>query len=190
MAAVAAVVAIAFGNTVWQTRAIDREIALVRENLARTNEVIGRADSTLAVSRVIDEWDTRDVDFLYQLTELNRILPGTDRVYLENLRFNPVSGAAVAQIQADGRARSREDVEQLEQRLREHEYSVRPHEKTSSDKDKEYPVGFVLDLGITPATNSRVEWPPVPVDDADQQTTDAPSPAATPSDPSPKAGDQ
>ena len=41
-----AVVAIAFGNTLWQTRAIDRDVEAARDRLARANEGIERTDST------------------------------------------------------------------------------------------------------------------------------------------------
>ncbi|MEZ6072292.1 MAG: hypothetical protein R3C10_19040 [Pirellulales bacterium] len=159
IAAAAGLVALAFGYTYVQTRARAGQIEETQERLTQASEVVDRAAPTLAAAKLIDEWDDRGVDCLYQLTELNRQLPGTDRLYLRNLRFNPLPGDAVAQLQADGRARSRSDVEQLEQRLRNHEYRVRPHEKTTvEDDDKDYPVGFVLDLGITAETNAHVDW--------------------------------
>jgi hypothetical protein len=93
------------------------------------------------------------------MTELNRVLPGTDRVYLHNLRFIPLTGDTIAQIQADGRARTRDEVQQLYQRLAAQSYRVKTHEIVNNEDDKEYPVEFMLDLGITAATNTHVEVP-------------------------------
>jgi Tfp pilus assembly PilM family ATPase len=152
-AAVIALV-VAYGTTLWQSRVIDRDIKSANETLAKLDELIKRAQPTVTIATAIDEWDQRDVDFLSQITHLNRMLPGTDRILLEQLRFNSLVGEEIAQIQADGLARTREDVESLYQRLADKKYRVRTHGIQSTDQDQDYPVRFMLDLGITPETET------------------------------------
>ena len=125
---------------------------------------------------------------------------------MKTLRFSPLSGKAIAQIQADGRARTREDVQQLYRQLAAAKYHVKTHEiitikegKEGDGKgDKEYPIEFVLDVGITSETDSHIELPPPPESDGDTDgdnpdeipATDKSDAATTDNDTAAKAGEE
>jgi hypothetical protein len=103
----------------------------------------------LKAASTVAAWEKGVVDWLQFMSNMNEILPGTDRIYLRDCQFKTLPAASQAQVQATGYAKSRRDVEELYQRLAELKDQVRPHEIGRTEDDDDYPFSFRLDV-ITP----------------------------------------
>lgn len=137
-----------YGGMRWRVSGLEREIHDKQEQLTRLKQAIKKGQPTRRAAGILDDWIRRDVNGLDVLVDVNRLLPGTDRVLLVEYRLSPASGASVARVRATGFARDRRDVEQLYQRLAERRYLVQPHEISRTSKDVDYPYRFQLDLGL------------------------------------------
>lgn len=149
-AAAAAVVLVAalVTGVWWRSSVLDDEIAEAQDRLKRLEEIAERGQPALREAKSVADWNNHSVDALERIQNLNDLLQGTDRVYLVNLRFNASTGDAAAHLQATGYARSREDVEDLGQRLSEAGYKVQPREIVRSEVDRDYPYQAEIDVVV------------------------------------------
>ncbi len=152
--AAAALLLIAGGAFVGLKLHLSKLDAEIEERQAEVNaldKAIENGQPQLRSMTVVNEWNERNIKWLNEMLKLTEVLPGTDRIYLADVRFNPSAGATVAQIEANGFARDWSDVEQLQQKLKSRNYEVQPakYEKNNSD-DSGYPYRFVLSLRLVP----------------------------------------
>jgi hypothetical protein len=140
--------AAAFGVTHWRAARLDAEIAAKQEEVDRIAAAVKAGGPLLKAAQSVTDWETHSADWLQLMSDMNGILPGTDRVYLRDYRFRSLTGDVVAQVQANGCAKSRRDVEALYQGLAKRNYDVRPHEISETSDDPDYPVQFELDVTI------------------------------------------
>lgn len=167
--AAAAVVLIAgstFGGMTWYVGTVEADIDVQQDKLARLEERITKGQPAMEAAAAVSQWDDHRVDWLQRLDEVNRLLQvlpgeteriGTDRIYVSNFRFSPLTGSAAGHVYATGLARTRRDVEQVYQRLSLRNYGVQAHAINRTSKDPDYPYSFQLDLTI--ASSSADEKP-------------------------------
>jgi Tfp pilus assembly PilM family ATPase/Tfp pilus assembly protein PilN len=148
-ASVVLAIAAAFGATQWWASSLHQDIDDADEQLAEFDRMIKSGRPTVEAANVINEWQTHSDDWLARMTHLNEVLPGTDRIYLQNYRFTPRAGNSAGHVHADGFARSDDDVFDLYQRLSERGYRVQPQSVPRTSKDSEYPYRFQLELDLT-----------------------------------------
>jgi hypothetical protein len=156
-AGVLCVVAICYGGARFHVSGLESQIEKQSQELKGLEEAIKKGRPILKSAGLIDDWEMRNIDWLSRMQQLNEALQGTDRIYLANYKFNPAAGALAAKIEATGFARSRGDVEQLNQRLAERNYRVQTHEISRTSKDADYPFHFLLDLALTSAEAEKPE---------------------------------
>jgi hypothetical protein len=154
-AGVLLLIASCYGIMQWQVASINDQIDEKTASLERFTESISRGRPTVAAAETVRDWQSHSDDWLARMADLNQALPGTDRLYLKNYRFSPASGDSAGHIHADGFARSDRDVFDLYQRLSERGYSVQPQTVLRTDKDKDYPYGFQLELNVAMARNTQ-----------------------------------
>jgi hypothetical protein len=72
----------------------------------------------------------------------------TERVYIKQFKFGLRKGDYLAAIDAEGFAKSRRDIEDLQRVLREAGYEVAPTEITPSLRDPKYAMELKLEVSI------------------------------------------
>jgi len=107
----------------------------------------------------IERWQGRAVDWIDRLQHLGETLPERERLYLTDLRVNPVTGDALFVVQANGLAADRRDIEQLYQELSDRAYRVYPQSIVTNEDDKKYPYQFELRFDILRETLLETETP-------------------------------
>jgi Tfp pilus assembly PilM family ATPase len=101
--------------------------------------------AVLNAARLIDQWQAGDRNQLQQLSDLEDLLEGTDRIYLSQYAYTVGQGEILGNLQAFGNAKSREDVVQFQERLTDTKtYRIQPRQLTQSGSDDEYPHRFEL----------------------------------------------
>jgi hypothetical protein len=102
----------------------------------------------LEAATEIREWSDRDIHWLDQFDELNRVMDGTERIYFTDFRVTPSLRRALGAVHATGFARREIDVRILRQQLADRKYRVTPTSIVRSDADPEYPYRFELEIEL------------------------------------------
>ena len=126
---------------------LDREIEQQILDNAGLDEFLKNNEPVLASHKLVRDWNLGNVFWLDQMLALTERMPGTDRIYLNALRFDP-RPEALGQLKAEGFARERKDVIDLDLRLlaERDRYQVRPHAISQSPSDPEYPWRFETEI--------------------------------------------
>lgn len=152
MAVAAAIVAFVLGLGWWMLSAkqadLDAQIEkLKKEDGELTTDLKAREPIVISANQ-LGEWSLRKVDWLDEYRKIQKLLPGTDSLYLTDLRAMPSTGDAVARFRATGYAKSRAQVSQLGERLAEAKYRNFPPEFRVDQRDSEYPTRFELYIDV------------------------------------------
>lgn len=102
-----------------QKSIVDAENNDLREKLEASN-------SDLEFAAKIGRWVDRDIEWLDELARLRTIMPGTDRIFIDNIAMAAVPQNAVGLVRLEAWAKSEADINELTRRLREAGYGVKP----------------------------------------------------------------
>ncbi|QDT37949.1 hypothetical protein [Stratiformator vulcanicus] len=149
---------------------LQAEIDRLNLDISDVDAVLKRGEPTITSVETIDVWREDEVNWLFELSRLAERLPGTDRVYLLDLRINPVGGDALATIQGSGRAKNRRDVEETYQSLSDAGYRVRPKQIDLTRSDPDYPYRFEIDVQVL-ESDTGADEAVVPGEPATQSVT-------------------
>lgn len=114
------------------------------------DELLKRGQPTLESVAVIEEWESSNSPTLKVFQELDRVLPGTDRIYLSELTVSRSSGQSLSRLRTTGNAKDDLDVRDLNQQLSHSNYRVHPKRSNNLTSDTEYPVPFEIDAERMP----------------------------------------
>ena len=104
---------------------------------------------SLDAAKTVEDWVVRDINQLHQIADLDKIMDGTERLYVTDYNFGPASGDALAKINAKGLAKDRADWPKMAQGLVDAKtYRLKPKEQTQSNRDPDYPNRFELDVEL------------------------------------------
>jgi len=121
----------------------------------------GKAD--LDAAKIISSWMEGDQNQLAAWDQIHQLLPGTDRLYFIDLKSIPSSGAKQLKMIGTARARDRDDVDDLLQRLADAGWQVKPISPLETKKDPDYPWQFVVEAEqprpVKPATATATVKP-------------------------------
>ena len=109
---------------------------------------VEKGGPALAAAELVRDWVNHRNDWLYQLERMARIMPDTERIYLHKLRFEPGYGEVRGRISANGLAKLRGDIHELERAFDEAGYQVSPQQIRSRTRDASYPLELNLELEI------------------------------------------
>lgn len=141
----------------------DRELALE----------LKRGEATLKSAELVDQWLSQSVEWLDEVREVSRRLPGTDRLFLESLKLDIQSGSAPAHIKMGGYARTRQDVMRLNDLFvsPDERYKLLPHgDYDSSSAEGYYPSRFDSQLLLNPPAKAKPVRPPSPAPQSNAPT--------------------
>ncbi|MCA9024399.1 MAG: hypothetical protein KDA86_04225 [Planctomycetaceae bacterium] len=106
---------------------------------------------------LIGEWVERNHDPLAVIEEFNRLAPGTDRLYLRELKSETLTRDAALRVTAVGYAVSQQDVEQLQEVLEDAGFRVLPSVADRSRVDPDYPYAFELQIEVPVSKTDQVD---------------------------------
>jgi hypothetical protein len=163
----AAAAALVLGGGYWMFSShlagLASETADIEARVLELDNELKAGEPELNKASLIGEWVSKHYDPLEVVDRMNRIAPGTDRLYLLSLVTSPggriaslgVRGAtaggrdAVYSVSVTGHAIEQADIQQLQEVLETAGFRVEPSvEIRSSDPD--YPVGFTLNVAMPP----------------------------------------
>ncbi|MFO1005855.1 MAG: hypothetical protein U0929_07850 [Planctomycetaceae bacterium] len=142
----------AWWNFSSQMAELDSEIKILQTEITSYKGDLGNGKSDLAAAEILMNWGEGDQDTLATWDHFHQLLPGTDRLYLVDLKSIPSSGARQTRITGTARARTQDDVENFLQRMADAGWLVKPISPLENKKDPDYPWQFAID-----AEQPRVE---------------------------------
>ena len=148
--AISAVVLIA-GITGFQMYldGLDDQIGQRNAQITEQNILLKDGLPVLKAVALIDAWETGDVDILDQLIKTNDVLPGTERIFLTDLKMAATNtGKTRLTIQASGGAVDRKDVDSLNARFHDAKYDVLPLPLGKRRSDRKYAYPFDVNVQI------------------------------------------
>lgn len=149
-----------FGGIEWMRSSLQRQIqALINEE----NDLDFKVKPGLAVlnaASLIDQWQAGNLQQIQQMSALERLMEGTDRMYLSQYAFTVGQGESLGNVQAFGNAKSRDDITEFQQRLKDTKsYLIQPRQIAHSSNDDEYPHRFELHADLFPKPKSVAAAP-------------------------------
>ncbi|MCA9004129.1 MAG: hypothetical protein KDA70_02560 [Planctomycetaceae bacterium] len=142
---------------------LDEQIAERQKIQRDLDELLKRGQPTLESVALIQKWENSNSKSLKVLQELETILPGTDRIYLNELDVNrSASQSSLSRLRAIGNAKDDLDARDLNQQLSKNNFRVHPKRSTNKTYDSEYPVPFEIDAEKLPP-RAEAAQPAVPV---------------------------
>lgn len=140
------------GGTWWnfssQMASLTETIDSYQAEISSNESEVKAAAADIAAAKLLSAWSEGDQDQLAALDQFHQLLPGTDRLYLTELKSIPQSGAKLMKIVGAARARSRGDVDDLQQKLADAGWQVKPVSPIEAKKDPDYPWQFVVEAEL------------------------------------------
>lgn len=161
--AVALLFLITYGIFLSQKNSLEASLEELREQSGNLSVQLKDGEPRDAAYNRIANWALAQADPIELWNEVRQHLPGTDRLYLSELRFHPQRDASLAKFTGVGFARQRADVMQMEQSLAENGFKVTPKATTAGREDPDYPVRFELDVELlrpAPPAQAAATGPP------------------------------
>ncbi len=162
MGAVAAAIVIAYGMTWLERSDLEQEIAYLTDEKGKLEGTLSAGAPLLKSHGTVESWLQKEAAWPDELVTLDSALPGTSRVYLNQLSLSPGSGALIGSIESQGFARSESDVRRLYDTLTAKGYQVIPTGTVDAGQDPEYPKRFDLKLNIPQPTKPAPAAKPTP----------------------------
>lgn len=160
-AAAALVIVGTFVGIRYRIGQLDAEIAKRQKDLADGNARLKSLAPLLDKATTLDEWSRRDIDWIGQFRKIKEAMQAGDKLHLTSFEGHVASFATTSQdlatISAKGRAKTRDDVEELEDRLEDLGYRVNPREIAEDPADRDFPEKVDLSLVITPGTSKEAK---------------------------------
>lgn len=171
-----------------------RKIADLKKEDGDFDPFLSRGEPILKSGGAVESWLETKVDPLEEIRQFTANLPGSDRMYLTEVQFDPIVGSNPgghrATISVHGKAQERTDIIKLEEKLIKipGKYQVLPHKVKplsppppgQQQEKKPYSVEFDLTVNL-----ARVGEPEKPKSD---QPTDAKSAGDKPTEDKPAGG--
>ena len=133
-----------------QVSKYEKETAILKTDILEMQERYKMSKTDLELAGNLKAWQERDLSWLDEMQKLRQLMGSTERVFIKEINFKQ-SGASkdyVATVEANGLAKSRRDIEDLQDTLREAGYEVKPNEITPGQRDEDYNYEVKLDLRI------------------------------------------
>lgn len=167
---------VAYGGMYFHLSRLDAQLESLRKDYSDMDREIKDGKPILKSSKLVGNWEQRNINWLDQLQEYQELSPGTDQIYLKSYSFSAPfsSGDVLVNIEAVGQARSGQQVRELSQNLDDQEYQVQPTGKPpqSTDKEeKEYPYAFQLESQIMAGHFEKKKTPGKAVETSDGTKT-------------------
>ena len=131
---------------------LDSQIASDEKFLKR-NGPLADEDAALAA------WNAQVTDARGELVGLDRLLPGTDRLFLESVQLSPPTSRTRAIVRMEGFAESTGLVRAVERDLAAQGYVVSPTQTARVTGREGYPVKFELSAELPPPVEPNAESP-------------------------------
>lgn len=140
-----------------QVSKYEKETATLKADILDMQERYKMSKTDLELAGNLNAWQERDLSWLDEMQKLRQLMGSTERVFIKEINFKQ-SGASkdyVATVEANGLAKSRRDVEDLQDTLREAGYEVKPNTIGQSVSGDEYSLDVKLDLRILAPKNKK-----------------------------------
>ncbi|MCR9197515.1 MAG: pilus assembly protein PilM [Planctomycetaceae bacterium] len=127
----------------------EKQTKQIKQDVADMGDRYKAAKNQLELAEDLKAWSNRDIGWLDQMVKIREIMGSTERVFIKDVKFQHLdSKTHVGSISANGLAKSRRDIEDLERRLREAGFDVTPNEMQQSLRDPDYSMEVELDVRI------------------------------------------
>lgn len=144
MGAAAAVLVLGGAAWIYASR-LDAHIRTLESQNRELTDTLQQAQEPLDAHARVLAWQGEMVRPLSELDRLQKLLPGTHRVLLLNIRVDRPRSGGLAHIKADGIARTDADISTLFDTLTTNGYLVQPQVTEPYKLDPDYPRKFTLD---------------------------------------------
>ncbi len=140
------------GGTWWnfssQMASMDEDIETLSAEIGKYKADVTLGAPDLAAAKVLSTWGEGDQDLLAAWDKIHQLLPGTDRLYLTDLKSVPSSGAKLIKMTGTARARGRGDYDDLLQKFADAGWTIKSPPPLETRKDPDYPWQFAIEAEL------------------------------------------
>ncbi len=140
------------GGTWWnfssQMASMDEDIETLSAEIGKYKADVTLGAPDLAAAKVLSTWGEGDQDLLAAWDQIHQLLPGTDRLYLTDLKSVPNSGAKLIKMTGTARARGRSDYDDLLQKFADAGWTIKSPPPLETRKDPDYPWQFAIEAEL------------------------------------------
>lgn len=149
------------GGYFWRQGRINEmtlDKSIVDGENAEIKTTLENGEKDLAQATKVRTWVDRDIEWLNEMVRIKALLPGTDRMFIDNVQLLTIQQNGIGTIRIEGFARSDSDINTLARKLRESGYGLKPYEPEyrASAVSQDYGVKIVLEVLLPePSDNSE-----------------------------------
>lgn len=135
----------------WRADAVkakEEQTAKLKAEEAKLTKKFKASDDLLKQHQNLKEWEARDLNWLDEMERVQNLMGGTERVLLKKFNFNVRKGDYLAAVDAEGYAKSRRDVEDLQKMMVKAGYVVNPGNIEPSQTHSGYAVQLRIESSI------------------------------------------
>ncbi len=129
---------------------LDDQLAEQQKIQRDLDDFLKRGQPTLESVALIQKWETSNSKALKLIEKIETVLPGTDRLYLDELDLTRSAGQSISRLKASGHAKDELDVRDINQQLSNNNFRIHPRTNKSGAIDAKYPVPFEIDAERLP----------------------------------------
>ncbi|WP_437226174.1 hypothetical protein SH661x_004447 [Planctomicrobium sp. SH661] len=150
VSAAAALLVFILGYWVFYSKksALEESILTLQTDVNSKSELLKKGKPRADAYQRLARWKELDSDPVELWNQLRVRLTGTDRVYFVEMRVVPQGGEMQARFVGRGCAKTRGDVDGLNQTLSDNGFRVRPTTPKQGSRDPDYPWEFDLDVEL------------------------------------------
>ncbi len=151
LSAVLAVVVMIAGGYFWRESKVSSLTAqkrLVDVENSETRATLDAGLDSLKNWEKIRRWTDRDIEWLDELSRLQSLMPGTERLLVDNFVLNVLSRDGVGSVRFEAWAKSESDINELARILRDSGYGIRPYstDRSAAPADRDYGVRVKMEV--------------------------------------------
>jgi hypothetical protein len=158
--------ALLVGGTWWNFRSqmasMNDEIENLTTEINDQKADITNGAADLAAARLLNTWSEGDQDQLAVLDQFHQLLPGTDRLYLTDLKSLPSTGVKLLKVTCTARARVKGDYDDLLQKFADAGWTVKAPPPLETRKDPDYPWQFSVEAELPRPAAEKPATTPAP----------------------------
>lgn len=129
---------------------LDEQIAERQKIRQDLDDFLKRGQPTLESVALIEKWENTNSQAINLIEKLEKVLPGTDRLYLSELDLTRSAGQSISRLKASGHAKDELDVRDINQQLSNNNFRIHPRKSNNSTIDTNYPIPFEIDAERLP----------------------------------------
>lgn len=146
--AAALLLLVGYGMFASQKASLQANIDALTTRSVDLDGQLKKGEPSFIAHQRLSGWKEGQTELFEIWTQLQNVMPTTDKLYISELRVSPKQGEVQAHVTGIGYSRQRSFVEDFKDALANNGFRVKPQATKDSNRDPDFPIQFELDVEL------------------------------------------